>query len=152
KSATTVAAAVRRVAGDEIRAGNSRNIPAAAVRNASGEATRRFPYRRIDPCAELLRNGVFPKFVQIILKLAVRVKEPGTYRPFGNLQDLTDLGMGHPLNMEHGDHSSVFIRQLHHGLVQSSLELRQVSLPDGAAGGGQFEEFFVVLDAGIHII
>ena len=101
---------------------------------------------------ECLRNRVFPEFVQIILQLPVRVKEPGTYRTFGNTQDFTDLGMGHSLNMKHGDHSSVFIRQFHHSLVQSSLELGKVRFPHRAARGGQFEELLVVLDARVHIV
>ena len=99
-----------------------------------------------------LGNRVLPEFVQIILQLPVRVKEPGTYRTFGNTQDFADLGMGHPLNMKHRDHGSVFIRQFHHGLVQSSLELGKVRFPHRAARGGEFEELFVVLNARIHVI
>jgi hypothetical protein len=29
-----------------------------------------------------LRNRIFPKFIQIILQLPIRVEEPGTYRSF----------------------------------------------------------------------
>ena len=67
-------------------------------------------------------------------------------------QDFTDLGMGHSLNMKHGDDGSVFIRQFHHGLVQSSLELGQVGFPHRAARGGQLDEFLVVLNARVHVV
>ena len=54
--------------------------------------------------------------------------------------------------MEHGDDCSVIFRQLHHGLVQSSLQLREVGFPYGTARGGGFHEFLVVLDAGVDVI
>src|SRR5450755_4630834 len=54
--------------------------------------------------------------------------------------------------MKHGDHSSVFIRQFHHGLVQPFLELGKVDFPHRAAGGGQFQEFLVVLYAAIDVV
>jgi hypothetical protein len=71
----------------------------------------------------LLRDRIFPKFVQVVLQLPIRVKEPRTYRSFRNAQDFTDFCVGHPLNMEHGDNCSVIFRQFHHCLVQSSLQL-----------------------------
>jgi hypothetical protein len=86
------------------------------------------------------------------LQLPVRVEEPGTYRSFRNVQDFTDLCVGHPLNMEHCHNGSVFIRQFHHGLVQSSLELGQVGLPHRTAGLGELEKFLIVLNARIHIV
>src|ERR1043166_5705534 len=67
-------------------------------------------------------DRVLSKFVQIVLQLPVGVKESRSYRSLGNIQDFTDFCVGHPLNMEHGYHSSVFIRQLHHRLVQPFLE------------------------------
>ncbi len=70
-----------------------------------------------------LGNGILTEFFQVILQLAVRVEEPRTYCSFRDTQDLADLGVGHSLNMKHRDHSSVFIRQFHHCLVQSYLEL-----------------------------
>jgi hypothetical protein len=54
--------------------------------------------------------------------------------------------------MEHGNHGSVFIRQFHHGLVQSSLQLGQVCFAHRAARGRAFQEFLVVLDAGVDVI
>src|SRR5213080_2672375 len=54
--------------------------------------------------------------------------------------------------MEHRYHSSVFIRQFHHRLVQPFLELGQVSFPHRTAGGCCLDEFLVVLNAGIDII
>jgi hypothetical protein len=86
------------------------------------------------------------------LQLPIRVKEPGTYRAFGNVQDFTDLGVGHPLDVKHGHDGSVFIRQFHHGLVQSSLELGEVGRADGTARLRDFEELLVVLNARVHII
>ena len=60
--------------------------------------------------------------------------------------------MGHSLDMEHRNHGSVFIRQFHHGLVQSSLQLGQVRFAHRAARGRAFQEFLVVLNAGIDVI
>ena len=99
-----------------------------------------------------LGNRIFPKLFQIILQLPIRVEEPRPYRAFRNTQDFTDLCVGHSLNMEHGNHSSVLIRQFHHRLVQPFLELGQVRFPHGAARLSQFQELFVVLNAGIDIV
>jgi len=60
--------------------------------------------------------------------------------------------MGHPLDMEHGNHGSVFIRQFHHGLVQSSLQLGQVCFAHRTARGRALQELLVVLNAGIDVI
>src|SRR5205809_729196 len=54
--------------------------------------------------------------------------------------------------MEHGDHGSVFIRQFHHSLVQSSLQLGQVRFPHRTARRRELEKFLVVLNAGIDIV
>src|SRR5712691_112626 len=144
KRSTTVGGATRRVAGNEIRAENFQNNPAAVARIFSSEAAFRFRSRRSYPCERMLTNGVLAEFVQIILQLAIGVEEPRAHGPFGNTQDFTDLGVWHSLNVKHRDDRPVFIRQLHHRLVQSSLELAEVGLAHRAARGSQLEEFLVV--------
>jgi hypothetical protein len=54
--------------------------------------------------------------------------------------------------MKHGDDGPVFIRQFHHRLVQSSLELTEVRFPDRTGGRGQLDEFLVVLNAGVDVV
>src|ERR1043166_8824273 len=151
-AATAADAAIHRADGDETRAGNPRNSPGAVARAASTEAASQFPSRRTPPCQRPLRDRILPKFVQIILQLSIRVKEPRTYRAFGDAQDFTDLSVRHSLNVEHGDHSSVFIRQLHHRLVQPFLQLREVGFAHRTASGGELEKLLVALDAGIDIV
>jgi hypothetical protein len=46
----------------------------------------------------------------------------------------------------------VFIRQFHHGLVQSSLQLGQVCFAHRTARGRALQELLVVLNAGIDVI
>src|SRR5438552_7706906 len=99
-----------------------------------------------------LRHRVLAKLVQIILQLPIRVEEPGTYRSFRNVQDFTDLGVGHSLNMEHSHNGSVFIRQFHHGLVQSSLEFGQVGLPYRSSGLSLLEKLLFVLNASVYVV
>src|SRR3954454_22067142 len=87
RCAKAAAAAIHRVGGDGIRGGSFRNNRPAVARTVSAEAAWQFRYRSIRPCFAPLRDRIFPKFVQVILQLTVRVKEPRTYRSFGDTQD-----------------------------------------------------------------
>ena len=80
------------------------------------------------------------------------VEEAGTHGALGNPQDLADLGVRHPLDVEHRDHHSVFYRQLHHRLVQSLLEFGKIGFPHRVAAGGQFQKLFVILDIGVQVV
>ncbi len=80
------------------------------------------------------------------------VEQAGAYSPFRNAKDLGDLGVGHSLNVEHGNHGSMISRQFLHSLVQSLLQFAQICLPDGSARGRELDEFLVVLNAGIHVV
>ena len=45
------------------------------------------------------------------MELAVRVEKTGSHGTFRNAKDAGDFGMGHPLNVEHGNDRPVFRRK-----------------------------------------
>jgi hypothetical protein len=60
------------------------------------------------------------------LQLSVSVKQPGSDGAFGDSQDLADFGMLETLDVIQSHHRAVILRQLHHGFVQSFLQLMDV--------------------------
>src|SRR6266550_2879611 len=152
KCAKAAGEAIHRAAGDEIRAGNSQSSRAAVARNASPEAVSRFRYRQIPPFSAQVKKQDSSEIHPDNFATADSHRRAWNVLFLLNTQDFTNLRVGHPLNMEHGYHGSVFIRQFHHGLVQSSLQLRQVRFSHWTARRGQFQEFFVVLNARVHVI
>src|SRR5579862_9276935 len=94
----------------------------------------------------------FPEFFEVVLQLPVRVEEPGADGAFGDVQYLADLRVRHSLDVKHGYHGPMLVRQLHHRFVQSLLELLQVGLAHRVASGGRFDELLVVLDVGVNVI
>ena len=88
------------------------------------------------------------------MQLSVGVKEAGPHRAFRDLEDLGDFGMGHSLDIEHGDDNSMVMRQLHHGRVQFFLKFVDGDLLGrinvSVAGCG--DEVGIVLDVAVGIV
>jgi len=86
------------------------------------------------------------------LQLAVRVKETRAHSALGNPEDFADFGVWHTLDIKHGDYGSVFIRQLHHSLVQSLLKLFEIHFSSGVRARSHFNEVWVLMDPVIDVI
>ena len=92
------------------------------------------------------------EFAKEILQLPMCVEKSRPDSAFGDAHDLRDLGMRHPLDIEHRDHSAMIWRQFLEGFVQALLEFAKVRFTDRRARGRELDELLVVLDARIHVV
>ena len=86
------------------------------------------------------------EFAKEILQLSMCVEKSRPDSAFGDAHDLRDLGMRHPLNVEHRDHGAMIGRQLLESFVQALLEFAEIRFTDRRARGRELDELFVVLD------